>query len=375
MEKMISRIDKLNAVQKRVNADAFLIHSASSVKYFSGYFFYFEYGSSPFQLVPALLMVAPGQDAALILADNEAGQSGSVDPAISVQFYESYTFEKAPDPTGNCLNNIRAFILKNKLDSAVFGIETETLPFVIAKALQEEFPFVQWVDISAQLELLKAVKDPDEIEQIRQAAHLADIGQQSVMKYAREGMTELELFSLAHRDMELKTGHRVPLMADLSSGAGTSSGGGMPTNKIIQNGDLILSDFTPCLNGYWGDSCNTMVVGDPTKEQRHTFDRVSEALHLTIEKIKPGMRCSELDSLLRLHLGDYPHHSGHGVGTRYHESPRVVGYNETELIRDMVIALEPAIYKETYGIRLEHLVRVTESGSEILTGFQHQFER
>lgn len=375
MEKSFSRTDKLNTIQKSVNADAFLISSASSVKYFSGYFFYFEYGSSPFQLVPGLLMVAPGEDATLILADNEAVQAGSVNPSISLEFYESYTFEKAPHPSGACLENIRRFIRKNKLEAAVLGIETETLPFVIAKTLQEEFPFIKWVDISAQLELMKAVKDPDEIEFIRKAAGLADIGQRAVLNYAREGMTELELFSLAHRDMEVQTGQRVPLMADLSSGKGTSSGGGMPTNKIIQNGDLILSDFTPCLNGYWGDSCNTMAVGKSTEEQRSAFSRVGEALNLAIEKIKPGLRCLELDSLLRLSLADYPHHSGHGVGTRYHESPRIVGYNETLLVPHMVIALEPAIYTESFGIRLEHLILVTETGSEILTGFPHQFER
>ena len=375
MEKNISRIEKLNGIKKSKKVDAFLFTSASSVKYFSGYFFYFEYGSSPFQLVPAVLIVAPGLDASLILAENEAGQSASVDPKITVQLYESYTFEKAPNPSGACLENIRVFIRKNKLESSCIGIEINTLPFVISKTLLEEFPSIKWMDIVADIDILKSIKDPDEIENIRHAADLADTGQQAVIKYAREEMTELELFSLAHRDMESKIGYRIPLMADLSSGMGTSSGGGMPTNKKIQNGDLILSDFTPCLNGYWGDSCNTMAVGEPTSSQRKSFSLVSEALQMAIDKIKPGIQASLLDQLMRTHIGDYPHHGGHGVGTLYHESPRIVGYNETVLAPNMVIALEPAIYKESYGIRLEHLVRVTETGSEILTKFQHRFER
>jgi Xaa-Pro dipeptidase len=375
MEKRISRIEKLNGIKNSKKVDAFLFTSASSVKYFSGYFFYFEYGSSPFQLVPAVLMVVPGLDATLILADNEAGQSSSVDPDIEVHLYESYTYEKAPDPAGACMERIRTFIRKNKLESAAIGVEINSLPFIVSKTLQEEFPFIEWVDIAAEIDVLKSVKDPDEIEFIRAAARLADVGQQAVLKYACDGMTELELFSLAHRDMESVTGYRVPLMADLSSGVGTSSGGGMPTNKKIKTGDLILSDFTPCMNGYWGDSCNTMVVGEPTADQRRTFLFVGEALHMAIEKIKPGVQASSLDRLMRAHIGGYPHHGGHGVGTLYHESPRIVDYNDTVLVPDMVIALEPAIYKESYGIRLEHLVRVTKTGSEILTKFQHQFER
>ena len=74
------------------------------------------------------------------------------------------------------------------------------------------------------------------------------------------------------------------------------------------------------------------------------------------------------------HIGNFPHHGGHGVGTVYHEEPRIVPYNNSLLEPNMVIALEPAIYKEDYGIRLEHLVVVTETGCEILTNFQHRFE-
>ena len=127
MEKKGSRIDKLEGIKKSKKVDAFLFTSASSVKYFSGYFFYFEYGSSPFHLVPAVLMLVPEQDASLILADNEAGQSAAVDPKITVQLYESYTYDKAPDPAVACLENIRAFIKKNKLGSCSIGIKETKL--------------------------------------------------------------------------------------------------------------------------------------------------------------------------------------------------------------------------------------------------------
>jgi len=67
-------------------------------------------------------------------------------------------------------------------------------------------------------------------------------------------------------------------MVDLVSGFRTSTGGGLPGNKALHSGDLILSDLTPCLNGYWGDSCNTMVIGKPTSAQKKTFRLVKEAL-------------------------------------------------------------------------------------------------
>jgi len=77
---------------------------------------------------------------------------------------------------------------------------------------------------------------------------------------------------------------------------------------------------------------------------------------------------------MRRHIGNFPHHGGHGVGTMYHEEPRIVPYCETELLPGMVIALEPGVYNDGYGIRLEHLVAVTQTGCRILTRFNHQFE-
>jgi Xaa-Pro aminopeptidase len=58
----------------------------------------------------------------------------------------------------------------------------------------------------------------------------------------------------------------------------------------------------------------------------------------------------------------------------YHEDPRIVPYCETELLPGMVIAIEPGVYNDGYGIRLEHLVVVTHTGCKILTRFNHQFE-
>ena len=186
------------------------------------------------------------------------------------------------------------------------------------------------------------------------------------MKYATAGITELELFAKVREEMDASVGVRVPLMADLVSGASTGSGGGTPTNKIINPGDLILSDFTPCLNGYWGDSCNTIIVGESTDEQRKTYELVKKALAIGIDAIRPDVKSKEIDKLMRNHIGKFPHHGGHGVGTMYHEEPRRVPYNNTALRPNMVIALEPAIYEKDYGIRLEHLVVVTKMDARYL---------
>jgi len=178
--------------------------------------------------------------------------------------------------------------------------------------------------------------------------------------------------------METAAGARVPMMTDLVGGAITATGGGNPTNRIIHKNDLVLTDLTPCLNGYWGDSCSTIVVGTPTKDQERIFALVKEALEIGISTIRPGVQAKEVDLAMRHHLaaeGGFGHHGGHGVGIAYHEEPRIVPYNSMLLQPGMVIALEPAVYKNDYGIRLEHLMVVTETGCEKLTKFEHSFEQ
>jgi Xaa-Pro dipeptidase len=372
---MLSRIEKLTSIASEKKIDAFLFTSAASVKYFSGYFFYFEYGTSPFHFIPAALVVKPSHSATLIIADNELEQKTNLLPEISTCAYSSYVYETPPHPYKYFLKSLFNIVDAIKTSKARVGIESAFFPIQLKDALISRYNGIEFMDISREILQLRAIKDNDEIECIKKAAHLCDIGQNTVLKNAKAGMTELELFNLVRNAIESNVGKRVPLMCDLSAGTNTSFGGGMPGNKKIETGDLVLSDFTVCLNGYWGDSCNTIAVSQPTQEQKRNFKLVSEALQIGIDAIRPGVRALDIDKLMRRHAGNFPHHGGHGVGIQYHEEPRIVPYNESVLLPGMVIALEPAIYNNDFGIRLEHLILVSETGSETITQFQHCFQQ
>jgi len=373
-----TRLDRLEVLAKTKKLDGFLFTSPSSIKCFSGYYYNFETGMSPFHVLPAALFVFPFELKTLLVADNEQDKLSGLHPDVHVLYYSSYTYEKPLHFTEDFFRQVVKIIKANKLSNASIAIEQNSLPWGFYKALHEHSPEIKLTDVTSDLTYLKAIKDEDEIGNIRKASQLADIGQAAILKYAREGITELELFSKARLVMETEAGTRVPMMTDLVSGKYTASGGGNPTNKIINENDLILSDLTPCLNGYWGDSCNTMVVGNPTDEQKRIFYLVKEALEIGINAIHPGVKACDVDYVMRKHLekeGGFSHHGGHGVGTGYHEEPRIVPYNTMQLQQGMIIALEPAVYKNDFGIRLEHLMLVTDNGCEILTKFNHCFEQ
>ena len=78
------------------------------------------------------------------------------------------------------------------------------------------------------------------------------------------GAHELEVWTEIRYAIEAEEGTRVPILGDYVSGIdATAAVGGFPTDRVIEAGDPILCDLAPRSHGYWGDSCNAIVVGDP----------------------------------------------------------------------------------------------------------------
>jgi Xaa-Pro aminopeptidase len=190
-----------------------------------------------------------------------------------------------------------------------------------------------------------------------------------------EGKMEVEVFTAQRQALENEVGHRIPFYSVLTAGERTAKIGFPATNYRMRRGDIVLSDTCPCYDGYWSDTCNAFVVGGeaPNAEVRKMFRTVLEALELGKSKVRPGVPANEIDKAMREYIrkagyGDYPHHSGHGVGVSFHEEPRIVPYNTTRLEENMVLALEVGIYKEGLGgIRLEDNLIVTKDGIDLLT--------
>ncbi|MBA2359616.1 MAG: M24 family metallopeptidase, partial [Actinobacteria bacterium] len=85
-----------------------------------------------------------------------------------------------------------------------------------------------------------------------------------------------------------------------------------------------------------------------------------------------GVRAGEVDDVVRKAIeqagGSYPHHTGHGLGTAFHEAPRIIPGDNRVLEAGMIVALEPGVYTETWGLRVEQVVLVTDGDPEILSG-------
>jgi len=155
-----------------------------------------------------------------------------------------------------------------------------------------------------------------------------------------------------------EAGRRVPSILTVTAGAGaTATGGGVVTGRLVRQGDLVLTDTSPWIDGAWSDTANAVDVGTPDADTRRRFDAVRRALHEGIALCRPGAVAREVDAALGATLSEhgptYPHHSGHALGAAWSEEPRIAPYCELRLEEGMVLALERAIYLPGWGgIRL-----------------------
>jgi len=229
------------------------------------------------------------------------------------------------------------------------------------------------IAIDAQLALMQARKDPDEIRVIRKCID-ANLGAyQAACDAIYPGANELEVLAAGIRGAMQIAGEKVQHDGDYQCGEYN----GPARNHLIQDGELYIIDAWTCFRGYWSDMARTFVVGtEPSDMQLSLFEHI-RSIHSQIPGIlKPGVDGVEvfaaLDELIREHppLTDTGliHHGGHAIGLRAHEMPDINRERGGRLEPGNVICIEPGGYfpAARYGVRLENMYLVTEEGSENL---------
>ena len=232
------------------------------------------------------------------------------------------------------------------------------------------------LDITRPLSDRRATKTATEIAPLTRAAEAAARGQDRARAFVAPGISELAAFAEVRLSMESFAGGRVPIAGDFVSGiARTSVGVGWPGNRMIEPGDPILSDLAPRVDGYWGDSCNSFVLGTPSDEYAALFRRSKEALTAAQTLMTPGKRIDRFDAEMREIIEvdglTCHHHMGHGIGTSVHEWPRLIPGETAPLREGMTLMVEPGSYRPGIGgVRLEYMMLVTATGARPLVPFE-----
>ncbi len=242
-------------------------------------------------------------------------------------------------------------------------------------------------DCTHLLSELRMVKDPEEIELIRGAARVADVGMKAAVEAVREGVTESQVAAAAEYGMR-HAGAEEFWRTYVSSGPRTNLAHGLPTNRKLAKGDLVMIDIHPIVDGYSADICRTVCVGQPTEEQQAAYDLYLEAQQSTIKMIRAGVGMVDLEGHLHQVMKDAGHGQHifgppiHGVGIEFEEAPLPPGHAffhgekaPPPLPANVVISVgNCGLYAGPWGVRVEDINLVMPEGHETLTNYPRVLE-
>jgi Xaa-Pro aminopeptidase len=363
-------VDQLRRFLRRQRLDAALLSGPATITWLTGYAPPIQTGPSPFEAGPALCWATPGS-VQLLVSNLESGVAAG--SGAEVVEYVGYTIDEPLANTAHMTAAMASMLGASGALSGRVGIELDSLTVPLLSAFSALMPHVSLQPMDGALESERAVKSPEELAKIRAAVQACDSAQAYARRLARAGMSEIALWGALKAELEVALGTRLAVLVDLVGGNRTAEIGGLPGGYVLQEGDPLILDFVPRVDGYWGDSTETHSIGDRPPELARMYSVVHDALRRGVDAVRPGRKANELDAAMRAAIRDqgyevYPHHSGHGLGASYHEEPRIVPYNSRSLEAGMVIALEPGIYVPGVGgVRLEHVVVVTQGGCDVLT--------
>lgn len=247
------------------------------------------------------------------------------------------------------------------------------------------------------------LKSPREIDVLRRANVIVAEILQELKGKVTPGVTTSELDALAEeltykkRARPAFKGYTMgsnPYPCALCASINEEIVHGIPSNRALQEGDIMGLDFGVFYEGFYGDSAITVGVGKVEDEAQRLMRVAEEALYKGIEQLQEGKRLGDLSSAIQTTVESAGFSVvrvfvGHGIGKKLHEEPPVPNYGEPDLglrlKEGMVLAIEPMVNAGGYEVEIkedgwtavtkdgslsahfEHSVAITKNGPHILS--------
>ena len=257
---------------------------------------------------------------------------------------------------------------------SVVGIQSDAVTVDQYEDLKKALPGVKLMPLSGDVADVAMRKLPSEIESMKAAARIGDRALKALMPHIKKPVTEASLARTldglcAEFGSEKPSFDTIVLFGERSA-----LPHGRPGERRLRDGDLVLIDFGCTVDGFCSDMTRTFVYGPASEGQRAIYNAVLRAQRCACLAARAGMKCCELDGVARSSIeesgyGDlFGHGTGHGVGLRIHERPRLAKSVETALPENSVVTVEPGVYMPGVGgVRIEDMVVLRKGGSTAIT--------
>jgi Xaa-Pro aminopeptidase len=236
-------------------------------------------------------------------------------------------------------------------------------------------------DFTEPLEAMRAIKTPDEVELIRRTNEIAVFGLNAFKENAVPGKSEVEVAAAVEHAIAVnghgyKDARWVRGFCTICSGPDLADGWKYwrARTRTIERDDLVMLELGTVADGFWSDHTRTVVAGKAGAGAAAAFAAIRSAAAAGFAAARPGATGGDVDRAAReacqaAGFTQFPHHTGHGTGFRYHESrPQLVPGSTHVLAERNVIITEPGVYSVEIngGVRHEDNAVVTADGAVVL---------
>jgi Xaa-Pro dipeptidase len=352
------RLERLRAWMEEERVDCAVVFGADNVNHLCGYW-------RVFGGVSALVVGRDGERTLVLMVD-EAPIAEELSSADEVIGFGERGFGIDLDPVRGLIESVADVPVVASAKRMAVSSELPGADARLTSAVRAEI-----ADAGPALHDLRLIKDEDELERILASYKLCWVAQQTIAEQARPGVQEIELYTAAQSAAQLASGAPIDFVSDVLSGpngAEVCCPIRVAGRRAVEEGDAIVADVVIRSNGYWGDSCETHVIG-PGEEASAVREELLEILDAARSALVPGATGSDVFRDMHDRIvstfpgGEFPHHGGHALGLTAFEDPHVIPSDDRPFQPWMVLALEPGVYfPGRYGARVENLYIVTPDG-------------
>jgi Xaa-Pro dipeptidase len=261
------------------------------------------------------------------------------------------------------------------LDGRKIGVEPRQMRLLEFRHVRAGAPEADYPDASEALASLRLRKDAAEVDAMRRAVKAAQAALEAAIPLIKAGMTEKELAGeLTVQLLKHGSDSELPFAPIVSTGPNSANPHASPSDRKLQQGDLLVIDWGARIDGYVSDLTRTFAVGEVEPEFRRIARRVMDANAAGRAAGRPGVPCCNVDKAARHVIEEagykqyFTHRTGHGIGMEGHEDPYIRADNMQMLYPGMAYTVEPGIYLPGRGgVRIEDNVVVTHEGVDVLS--------
>jgi Xaa-Pro aminopeptidase len=341
------RRDRVAQRLAALDLDALLVTRLPNVRYLTGYT-----GSNG--------QVVIGRNAAVFFTDGRyIAQSAREVPDLERVIY-------ANDFSGTFRTSAEA------LGARRIGFESAGVTHKLFRQL-EALDGLELTPTEEEIERLRWVKEPEELELIRQAQRITDRAFDEILPKLAEGVSERDIALELDWSMLRAGAEDVAFESIVAFGESASEPHHSPTERALKRGELVKLDFGALYEGYHSDMTRTVSFGEPSSELRELYELVRRSQQAGVDAVRSGIEGKDADRASRSVIEDagygewFSHGLGHGVGLEIHEGPTLRSNSEEVLPVGAVVTVEPGVYiPGEAGVRIEDMVEVTEDGCRVI---------